>query len=58
MMSTKSKYDLSDSQMLRVPRAIWDRYEKKYKKAAAEHARDDLDLCIGVEKDNDGRPKD
>lgn len=57
-MSTKSKYDLSDSQMLRVPRSIWNRYVKKYEKDAAEHARDDLDLCVGVENNGDEGTKD
>lgn len=49
-MKTKSKYDLSDSHMLRVPKSIWNRYVKKYKDDAAEQARDDLDLAIGVER--------
>ena len=57
-MPTKSKYDLSDSHMLRVPLSIWKRYVKKHKDKAPEQARDDLDLIIGVEKDNNERPKD
>ena len=48
MMPKKSKYNLHDYQMLKVPRKIWDRYVEKYGAAAAEKARDDLDLCVGV----------
>jgi len=53
-MPKKSNYDLSDYQMLKVPQEIWKKYVEKHGKAAAERARDDLDLCIGVEDKNDG----
>lgn len=48
MMPTKSKYNLSDSHMLRVPQSIWKKYIKKHGDKAPEQARDDLDLVIGV----------
>ena len=51
-MPRKSKYNLADSHMLRVPLSIWKRYVKKHKDNAPEQARDDLDLIIGVEKDD------
>ena len=58
MMPTKSKYNLSDSHMLRVPQSIWNRYVKRYKDNAPEQARDDLDLIIGVEDNGNVDKKD
>lgn len=57
-MPTKSKYNLSDSHMLRVPQSIWKKYIKKHGDKAPEQARDDLDLVIGVVRGHNARPKD
>ena len=48
-MPKKSSYDLKDAQHLKVPQSIWDKYVEKFGDDAAEQARDNLELCIGVD---------
>lgn len=50
-MPTKSKYDLKGAQHVKIPSSIWEKYVEKFgKDQASEMIRDDLDLCIGVER--------